>query len=171
MQILFVDGNFPAQLLNRGFNIVGRSSRDLRPRVFGDGIWSALTSNASLRHQRDRRNRVGLQKFFREKERVPMAIDDLTPEELAKAAYANSLVLETMIVQIMIATAAISSPDNPSAAVRAMRARTEALWNSASLRDEAGPELLALMKSKSETFWNAVIMGAETMSAANTQKN
>jgi hypothetical protein len=100
-----------------------------------------------------------------------MNLGAVSSEELAKAAYANALVLETMIVHIMIATAVISSPDNPSTAIRAMRARTEALWNSASLRDEAGPELRALMKSKSEAFWNAVILGAESVSAASAQKN
>lgn len=97
--------------------------------------------------------------------------EDISMETLAKAAYANSLVMETMLTQIMIATASLSSPENPALAIRAMRARADAIWSSSALGAEAGDELLALMKTKSDGFWSAVMLGAETISAGRSVKN
>ena len=98
-------------------------------------------------------------------------LDDIDDKEFGKAAYAHSLVMETMLVKIITETAMTVNSEHPEEAVAAMRSNMSGLWNSKSVQDGAGEELLALMQHYSDNFWDQVKTTVVKMSAAGLTKN
>ncbi len=98
-------------------------------------------------------------------------LDDIDDKEFGKAAYAHSLVMETMLLKIIAETAFTANSEHPEEAVAAMRSNMSGLWNSKSVKDGAGEELLALMQHYSDNFWDQVKVSVEKLSAAGSIKN
>lgn len=98
-------------------------------------------------------------------------LDDIDDKEFGKAAYAHSLVMETMIVKIIAETAMTANSEHPEEAVAAMRSNMSGLWNSKSVQDNAGEELLALMQHYSDNFWDQVKASVSNVSSSGSIKN
>ena len=98
-------------------------------------------------------------------------LEDIEDKEFGKAAYAHSLVMETMLVKIITETAITANRDNPAEAVDNMRANMTGLWKSKSVQNDAGSELIALMQHYSDNFWDQVKISAATSLGSTSAKN
>ena len=99
------------------------------------------------------------------------SLEDIDDKEFGKAAYAHSLVMETMLVKIITQTALSANPDNPAEAVDNMRANMAGLWKSKTVQDDAGNELMALMQHYSDNFWDQVKISAAMPAGSISAKN
>ncbi|MEM8771348.1 MAG: hypothetical protein AAGD92_06845 [Pseudomonadota bacterium] len=96
---------------------------------------------------------------------------EIEDNEYGKAAYAHSLFIETLMVNVIAQAALTANSADPASAARKMQENLAGAWNSPSLSKDGGDEIVTLMKGYSENFWSQVINGLALSTTQPSTKN
>lgn len=87
-----------------------------------------------------------------------MSIEDVSPETLARSAYARTLVIENAIINILCHTAINERPEDPVSLIREMQSNADQVFKSEAFAKQGSDMLQELVGSVSDNLWSQVIL-------------